>query len=78
MIAGRMSVCQQCPIFYRPLQTCGTPLKKEDKSLGCWCYMAIKATSRHATCWLDDDVENDPERRNLLDLMKAGWKYHGY
>jgi hypothetical protein len=43
--------CEKCPIFYRPLRTCGSPLA-DDPSLGCWCQMDIKAKMSSAECWL--------------------------
>lgn len=49
----RLAICRKCPIFYPPLQTCGSPLS-EDPSLGCWCNMEIKAKLLHASCWTRD------------------------
>lgn len=48
----RLACCAACPIYFKPLGTCGTPLKKELRTLGCWCVMSQKAKLRHATCWL--------------------------
>jgi hypothetical protein len=51
----RMAFCRQCPIFYKPLQTCGSPLTA-DKDLGCYCHMPTKARLRAARCWLYDET----------------------
>ncbi len=45
----RLAVCRKCPIFYAPLQTCGSPLRK-DASEGCHCYIPIMAGTYH-DCW---------------------------
>lgn len=64
----RMSVCRSCPIFYAPLQTCGSPLKryegipKEITRIGCWCHMPTKAF-REASCWRYETVCSDREAR---------------
>lgn len=57
--AARIGACRSCPIFYRPLQTCGTPLRKELRELGCWCHMPTKAKLVDATCWLDDELPGE-------------------
>jgi len=64
---ARLNACQTCPLFYRPLQTCGTPLKKELRGLGCWCNMEAKAKLTDATCWIDDELPGN----------KYGWTAHG-
>jgi hypothetical protein len=51
----RMAFCRPCPIFYAPLQTCGSPLT-DDKDLGCYCHMPTKARLRAACCWLYDET----------------------
>lgn len=45
----RIEACQKCPLFYKPLQTCGSPLAK-DPSKGCHCYVPIMAGAYH-DCW---------------------------
>lgn len=64
---ARLNVCRNCPLFFRPLQTCGTPLRKELRELGCWCNMESKSKLADATCWIDDEL---PEN-------KHGWISHG-
>lgn len=64
---ARLSACRACPLFFRPLQTCGTPLRKELSQLGCWCNMEAKAKLTDATCWIDDEL---PEN-------KCGWRACG-
>lgn len=63
--ASRYARCEKCPIFYKPLRTCGSPLDKELRGLGCHCSIPIKARLREATCWGDD---------NLGDEFVFGWK----
>lgn len=46
----RMYACRKCPVFYRPLMTCGTPFRNRD--LGCWCFTPKKNKLKLATCWL--------------------------
>lgn len=50
----RIVICEGCPLFYRPLRTCGSPMQNAD--LGCWCQMDAKARLKDATCWLDDSL----------------------
>lgn len=50
----RLHTCYHCPIFYRPLATCGSPLRKELRGLGCYCNMQAKSNIINATCWLRD------------------------
>lgn len=49
----RMATCRKCPIFFRPLQTCGSPLR-HDRWLGCWCETEIKNRASSASCWIRD------------------------
>lgn len=48
-----LRTCYKCPLFYKPLRTCGSPLDKKLDGLGCWCYMPEKAAMAQASCWLD-------------------------
>jgi hypothetical protein len=48
---ARMAKCRECPIFFRPLRTCGSPFHADPK-LGCWCQMDAKARMVNAHCWL--------------------------
>ena len=51
---SRLDFCQNCPIFYSPLRTCGSPLRWRDRDIGCWCQLDVKAGLPNATCWLRD------------------------
>ena len=66
----RLSVCRSCPILYKPLFTCGSPLALNQKDLNpqpCYCNMEAKALAKDATCYIDDTCGTEaPE--NL------GWK----
>lgn len=50
-LLARNKACSDCPIHYRPLMTCGSPMAG-DTSLGCWCFMPFKSRMKHARCWL--------------------------
>ena len=55
----RLEVCRQCPIFYSPLGTCGTPMKSELRDQGCWCHMETKSKLLGAHCFLDETLGPD-------------------
>lgn len=57
----RLITCERCPVFFKPLRTCGTPLKKDLRGIGCYCFMEAKAKLTHATCWLDDELGPNPD-----------------
>lgn len=55
----RMAACRECPVFHKPLGTCGNALKPKwyiegVVAEGCFCHMKTKAKLAAATCWLDD------------------------
>lgn len=54
--ADRLKHCQNCPIFYKPLATCGTPFR--DPDLGCFCHMPTKAKTK-CNCWLYDNTNGE-------------------
>lgn len=55
---ARLRICERCPIYFRPMGTCGSPLSWSRRGTGCWCYMPIKAKLPDAECWLDaEDVK---------------------
>lgn len=55
LLARRMECCKECPLFYRPLQTCGSPLKDgPGPDLGCFCHCPTKNHLLYARCWLAD------------------------
>lgn len=60
----RLEACRTCPIYYAPLQTCGSPLGP-DPELGCYCFMPSKSEWEQARCWLDEEQIADGE---------AGWE----
>jgi len=55
----RSAACRACPVFYKPLQTCGSPLDKDTRGLGCYCYLPEKVKLPESRCWLD---EHSPHR----------------
>jgi|GEM_PF-2438822 len=65
---ARLGVCRLCPIYWKPLGTCGSPLAA-DPQLGCWCNMEEKVKFRGATCWLDDELGDD--------AAPLGWAANG-
>lgn len=72
----RIRICEGCPLFYWPLRTCGSPLSKTLRGMGCSCQMDVKARLKDATCWLDDELGtearwgwNSEPRRDI----GAGW-----
>lgn len=56
---GRMRACYHCQIFYRPLRTCGSPLTKDLRGMGCYCNMESAASIPEKDCWLRETLEND-------------------
>lgn len=54
----RLAACRKCPVFYAKLQTCGSPLIKDARDLGCFCYMPIKVTTQ-CNCWLYDQTDGE-------------------
>lgn len=64
----RLAACRGCPIWYAPLETCGSPFLGKDSDLGCWCYMPAKVRLSAASCWLDSEYGPD---------APYGWKQNG-
>lgn len=57
----RLATCRKCPVFFRPLRTCGSWLSKETRDLGtCGCNMEAAAWFRHKRCYLDDLYHGEP------------------
>lgn len=55
---NRIEACRECPFFFKPLQTCGSALKREWKIVdapmeGCQCFMPYKASIK-SNCWWYD------------------------
>src|SRR5678815_116182 len=55
----RLMKCRRCPLFYRPLMTCGNAASTETwinhdrmEPMGCLCYLPIKAMDPTANCWM--------------------------
>lgn len=46
----RCLTCRRCPVFYKPLRTCGSPFSARPE-LGCWCSW-LKNKNKSATCWI--------------------------
>lgn len=64
--AKRLAACRECPLFFRPLATCGYPFRDS----GCHCWMPLKA-GQLANCWAYDEFGNDriigwPEELNSI------------
>lgn len=55
----RLAACRRCPVFYAPLQTCGTPLKKDLREVGCWCNVEAKTLYADAKCWGDEQLGDE-------------------
>lgn len=72
-VEKRMAVCRQCPMFYEPLQTCGSPLKGIRG--GCWCSCEAKTIFEQADCWLADSEEGRDLASVAQPLFKTqlGW-----
>jgi len=60
---ARMAICRECPLFFKPLMTCGSPLAEYRPELGCGCFLPALTKMRDGHCWL---------RENTL-LENAGW-----
>jgi len=59
VLKRRLDACEKCPLFYPRLRTCGTPLVKDLRGLGCYCNMDLKAQIKEAGCWGDDNLNSD-------------------
>jgi len=56
---GRMRACQRCPLYEPFWKTCGSPLRKDLRDVGCHCYMPLKSAAIEATCFYRDATNND-------------------
>src|SRR5690348_6880498 len=67
----RLRQCYRCPMFNRPLRTCGSPgdvekMEGRIETIGCWCYMPVKATIPEVNCWAyEQQIETIGWRREL-------------
>jgi len=64
----RLATCEKCALFYRPLKTCGTPVIKELRAMGCLCYMPEAAKLNDKRCYLDEHIESG---------YPGGWQHAG-
>lgn len=64
---ARMKCCEECPIYWLPLKTCGSPLS-DHPELGCGCFLPVKGLQPEATCWADD---------TFGEQATFGWKVNG-
>jgi hypothetical protein len=75
---ARLAVCRQCPIFYSPTQTCGSPFNRKARArgrpAGCLCFMPFKVKFE-CNCWLWEELQCNmltPEQKQ--DWLFSGWK----
>lgn len=58
---ARLESCRKCPIFFAPLQTCGSPLQDGPRVCGrqpgCYCFMPLKARYE-CNCWLWEEIQD--------------------
>jgi hypothetical protein len=52
MVQRRLNACESCEIYCPELRTCGDVRLDDDKPLGCFCYMPVKARIKDSECWL--------------------------
>ena len=71
----RMAVCWRCPFYSRAWGTCGSPLEKVLRSVGCWCSMRAKARYADSRCWIDDELSTGNGR--LHSYAGHGWRANG-
>ena len=64
----RLETCRKCPIYFKPLQTCGSPVIKRLRRVGCWCYCPESAKLNEKKCFLDSDIEPG---------YPGGWQHAG-
>ena len=59
VVQRRLKACESCALYFRHLQTCGTPLilNSERRKLGCWCFQPESAKLNAKRCYLDEFVE---------------------
>lgn len=69
---ARLVTCPNCPIYFAPLGTCGSPLLPKPKfgiPRGCFCHLEAAAGTRH-DCWLFEHPEFG------YDAMRGhGWAF---
>jgi hypothetical protein len=65
---ARLGYCRECPLFYEPLSTCGSPLVQAQSQVGCWCHMPTKASGLE-NCWNYDLNGRSP----MFQFIGWGW-----
>ena len=65
----RLRACHRCPLYFRPLSTCGSPLMEGFESDGCHCFMPAKAADPNAQCWQDQELGDE--------AGETSWKNQG-
>jgi hypothetical protein len=65
---ARLGYCRECPHFYAPLRTCGSPLVDAMTQIGCWCHMPTKA-GHLENCWEYDRMG----RSAMYRYIGWGW-----
>jgi len=68
----RLATCQSCVVFFKGLNTCGSPLKTGATDLGCWCHLPTKARLKEAQCWLDEYAKDENGKPD-----SNGWEHNG-
>lgn len=61
VVERRLKACHDCPIYCPELQTCGDARTIDDKPLGCFCYLPVKARIKSSVCWLREPEQLGPE-----------------
>lgn len=54
----RMMICRDCPVYFKPTDSCGSPLAN-NTDVGCWCYLPAKARQSEAKCWIRQNTDLD-------------------
>jgi hypothetical protein len=67
----RLFACRNCPIFYAPLQTCGSPLRRATRGLGCYCNVEAMAWFAEKRCYLDE-IYGDEEHYGWNEPTSTG------
>lgn len=65
-VEQRLQACRDCPIYCPDLETCGDARTLDDKPLGCFCYLPVKARISSSVCWLHEPEQFGPE-------CEGGW-----
>jgi hypothetical protein len=72
----RLEACHNCPIFYEPTATCGSPFSKirvRRRPAGCLCFMPFKVKFE-GNCWVWEEMQEN----RLTDEQMHAWLYAGW